>query len=171
MSNLQANFRAIVSHHSELTDIAKELNKSILSITHGDQFVTAFICRILIAENKLQYLNAGHIPPLVSHNEDCFYLKKGTTILGVFNALPELEFGEMDIEPGMKLLVFTDGVNEVSDYRNKTFEALGIEKVLMSLPDGSASLINKALLESINRFKGDTEYKDDITILTVVFKG
>jgi len=72
-------------------------------------FATMFACR-LDAEGRLTFVNAGHVPPLVIDGAPPDDLQPTGPLLGAFEH--RYDEAEVDLEPGARLLAFTDGVTE-----------------------------------------------------------
>jgi sigma-B regulation protein RsbU (phosphoserine phosphatase) len=97
-------------------------------------------------------------------------LDKGCTILGMFDALPYINFGEVLVEPGSLLVNYTDGLSEASDPDGKLFEVEGLIDFINENPHMPLLEFNTSLLERVVAFMKGTEFDDDITLLTLRFK-
>ena len=78
---------------------------------------------------------------------------------------------ELQMEPGSKLFVYTDGVPEATDANKELF---GTERMLDALnrePDASPEAILKNVRAAVNDFVGDAEQFDDLTMLCLEYKG
>jgi len=96
----------------ELPGLAAELDEMIDTQTGGERFVTAWLGRLDVPTGRLCYLNIGHPPALL--------LRDGHVVKEL-EAAPELPLGlgtrvdELaleDLEPGDRVLAYTDGVVE-----------------------------------------------------------
>lgn len=165
MANLQAYFQTLVKVHSNLVPFIEELNTNMLRSTKGEKFVTFFIGVYDFKTQKLQYINSGHNPPLLFLNNKITELTKGSTLLGMFDSLPSIQMGEVEIDAEATILLYTDGL---SDLRNEhgDYIPVGRSKVYLRR---NAHLSTKAfiekLMEGVNNFRGEAEFPDDLTIL------
>lgn len=171
MSNFQANLRALIHFHPNLRNLVAELNTAVLNITKGDKFITLFIGKLDPRTGLLKYINAGHVPPFLLRSGELTELKEGATILGMFDELPFLHVGKLQLEPGDVLLTYTDGVTEVSDYRGRAFDMKQVGGVLAPQPEESLHTANKRFLEALIKFKGDRNFADDLTVLSLRYWG
>jgi len=169
MSNFQANLRALIRFHPSLPDLVQELNKAVLAITQGEKFITLFIAQLNRKTGQLNYISAGHVPPLLYSGGIVSELKLGTTILGMFPELPFLHLGEVQLQPGDTLIAFTDGASELSNYRGQAFGSEGIGSLLEKNHQLKVEALNEQLLEELNAFKGQQEFEDDVTVLSLRF--
>lgn len=133
----------------------------------AELFISMFYLRYDLRTRILYYANAGHNRVLLArqgsdHHEE---LDAEGMILGVH---PRVNFDEREIilEPGDRLLLYTDGAVETQD---RTGEFFGIER-LASLfihnrelpPDENLLSIQQAL----NAFSGQADFRDDITLVS-----
>ena len=166
MANFQANFHTLINKRAALDEFIRDLNQSVNLITGGDRFITFFIAEYDRKDGCLRYVNAGHNPPVLVMEGDCFLLKKGCTILGSFRELPEVEIGILHITGEAVILSYTDGL---TDLRNKQGDYLNEELIYQFSIDHyrlGAREFNRKLMERIEAFRGEQNYPDDFTVLT-----
>lgn len=166
MANFQANFHTLIRKQAALDEFIRDLNSSVNIITGGERFITFFIAEYDISERRLNYVNAGHNPPVLVDSGALHLLNKGCTILGSFKELPEVEIGSLHLEGEAMIFSYTDGL---TDLQNKEGEYLN-EQMLYDFAQReysrSASQFNKLLMERIEQFRGEEGYPDDFTVLT-----
>ena len=78
---------------------------------------------------------------------------------------------EIQLKPGDKLFVYTDGVPEANNRERKLF---GIDRMLQALnrnPDASPEEVLSNVMENINAFVAGAEQFDDITMLCLKYNG
>lgn len=171
MANFQAKFHDLMNKRIRLDDFVTELNQSLYRITKGEKFLTFFVAEFDTENNQLQYVNAGHNPPLLIMNGKVILLDKGCTILGSFIKLPEVEVGFETIHEEAIILTFTDGLTDIKDANENYFDEDRLKDFALSNDKLPAQDFNDQLLEKINEFKGDENYPDDFTVLTCkIFK-
>ncbi len=166
MANLQAYLNATLGLGFSKEKLIEKLNQKIYSITNGENFITLFIAKYNIISRELEYLNAGHIPPILVHGNRVELLECGTTLLGIFEELPKIAFGKIHIKPDTTILCFTDGLSELE---NSDDEVMGVERLkqfALTHHKLGAELFNKILFDSISKFKGNALFNDDISVLT-----
>lgn len=115
---------------------------------------------------RLQYVNAGHLPPLIVGVDGSLrrLCATGPAVGLLKNA--SFEVGEARIEPGDLLLAFTDGVTEARNGRRGFYEEHRLEELLAS-PSTSASHLLDRIEESVKNYTGDAAQADDLTMLAV----
>jgi sigma-B regulation protein RsbU (phosphoserine phosphatase) len=166
MSNFQASLRAWATVEEDLGSLVERLNQIVIRNTKGEKFITLFLAKYNEETRKLKYINAGHNPSLVYDKKQVVELKVGTTMIGVFDELPFLNVGEMQIEPGTLIFNYTDGL---LDYEPADAVVWNEEK-LMQFVENNGTLnpdkFNQKLLNELSMLV-KTKPIDDITLLTL----
>ncbi|MFN7326407.1 MAG: PP2C family protein-serine/threonine phosphatase [Chitinophagales bacterium] len=166
MANFQANFNALVPRTSNLEEIVREMNAAVYRVTEGDRFITLFIAQYNPLTRTLEYVNAGHTPPVVISDQQVSRLRSGSTILGWLPELPFLEIGSIQVNPDTLLFSYTDGLTDVCNPKGEDFSDHLLAEFLLRHLSKPINEINSLLIQHIERFKGDAPYPDDITVLS-----
>lgn len=170
MANFQAILRTLAKVKNKLTDFVLALNDTVTEITHGEKFITLFVGEYNPETRELYYINAGHNPPILLDQNGFHLLETGCTILGMFEEMPSIEYGKVDIEHDCILINYTDGLTDLENEEGNTFS---IEKVMEFIKDNqeySMAVFNNLFLKKIIDFKGNREFIDDVSILSCRFK-
>lgn len=148
--------------------LMERLNQQLCANNDAQQFLTAY-CGILDLETlTLRYINAGHnAPALAIGNESFHYLAEPINpIVGMFEGLT-YRTGEIKLQPGSVLLLYTDGVTEAED---KQGNMLGDDRLLARL-NAVSSRTARQLVEDVFAdvmdFATDAQQSDDITVLAI----
>ncbi|MBR5449288.1 MAG: serine/threonine-protein phosphatase, partial [Clostridia bacterium] len=105
---------------------------------------------------NMQYANAGHNPPLLKRADGTFeYLKtRPGFVLAGMEGIP-YRAGELIMNPGDRLFLYTDGVTEATDTANELFG----EERLQTFMNQNAAVEARVLLPSlkyhIDEFAGE----------------
>lgn len=168
MSNLQAGLHTLYPDNHTLSEITFRLNNLIFRNTSIEKYITFFISKINLEENKLEYVNAGHNPPYLFSKDGIFEeLTKGGIILGMMENMP-FETGQTDFSVGSILTMFTDGVTEAMSPGDIPFDEFRvIDFFKENLQSSTSESINKKLIDELYSFAGDPTKDDDITLLTI----
>ena len=167
MSNLQATAKAYATLESSPQDLCHKVNRAICnSITLG-KFITFFYAVLDWEGHRLTYTNAGHNPPLIgSPDRTCRMLETGGTVLGVL-ADCSYEQASIDLLPGDRLVMFTDGITEAADSNGQEFGEERLIALLRESPAASAADLRDAIMQDVKQFCRE-DFADDATLLTVV---
>jgi sigma-B regulation protein RsbU (phosphoserine phosphatase) len=166
MSNLQAAVRGFASADLPPDVLCARLNTLLCRNIASDRFITFFYAVLDSRSRALRYTNAGHNPPIVLHQDGSHHrLTEGGAVLGVF---PNQSFGLglTHLEPGDRVVLFTDGVTEAIDAQEEEF---GEERLVHLLQENTASTANEIqakILEAAGTFcRG--HWHDDATLLVL----
>src|SRR5574344_1833626 len=152
-------------------EIFNYANKKLCENNEQGFFITVFFAIIDLKSGLVQYVNAGHNPPLIGRNDIFSYLDMESNIaIGAWeDAL--YTSGEIKLEPADTILLYTDGVTEtINDKQelfgeNRLIETLN-NQVLLKPKD----VINK-ISESVTTYAKECEQADDITMLAFKYTG
>ena len=125
-----------------------------------------------ISTGTLRAANAGHEYPVLKQPGGVFELVKDEHgfVIGGMDGIRYKEY-ELQLKPGAKLFVYTDGVPEATDARSEMF---GTERMLQTLnadPDASPEMILKTVEAAVNSFEMGSEQFDDVTMLCMEYRG
>jgi len=169
MSNFQANLRALFTPKDRLNQLVEKLNIKVMKSANGEKFITLFIGKYDAESKELQYINAGHNPPVLYNKETkkCQLLTNGCIGVGMFDEIPKIVEEKIELAKGSKLVCFTDGIVEMEDDNQVEFGTIYIEKVIAE--SRKMDTIIEDIIEELNQFRGKNEFFDDITIMGIDF--
>jgi sigma-B regulation protein RsbU (phosphoserine phosphatase) len=120
-------------------------------------------------EGRLIHANAGLEPPVLIRAADRMPVEvTGTGI--VLGVLPDAAYDEQELplHTDDTLLVFTDGLTEVTDAQNRFLERDGLmEQVLANAAAASAEAMARGVFEYVTRYGEGGRHRDDMTLLVV----
>ena len=166
MSNFQASLYHIFKQDEELITCVNQQNKAMLRISKKEKFITFFIAKYNKKNRFLQYINAGHNPSVLVCGNDVIELDKGCTILGAFDELPSIELGVVNLCEEALIVNYTDGITDISNPNGEYFDITKLKNFSLENKSMKACEFNQALMATIDTFKEDRLYPDDIALLT-----
>jgi serine phosphatase RsbU (regulator of sigma subunit) len=153
--------------YSDPARIASEINRHLCDLRPVAPFATAFLARINCHLGELTYCNAGHCPPILLRADGrTDLLERGGPPLGAVEGA-KFELGELNLEPGDRLVAYSDGVLEC---RNTSEEEFGVDRILAALrhaDSSSAQATLMMLLATLQDFANGSSLCDDVS-LTVI---
>lgn len=169
VSTLQASMRAYMDNPFELPGLVQKLNKVIYDAAPVDKYITAFFAILDPGTGRLETLNAGHNPVYIARNGSAVEkLKTGGIPLGIMGLPFPYESEKTVLNPGDRLLLYTDGVTEaMNDAEEEYNDVVSLEAFLMGNNPGNAKQFVHDLMEDIGRFTGNAPPGDDITVLYI----
>lgn len=167
MSNFQANLRALFNSRTSLKYIVTRLNWIVMNNANGEKFITLFIAKYNCTTRMLEYINAGHNPPMhfKSATGTIDYLNLGCVGVGMLDMIPIIIEGCLTMNKNDKLLCFTDGLVETENEQNQEFGELNVEKCLLKKVTIDQTIND--LKTDLDLYKGNNIYADDISILGI----
>ena len=154
------------------SEILMKTNEALCSNNKVEMFVTAWVGILEVSTGKLVAANAGHEYPFIKHADGSFEVYKDKHGL-VIGGMAETVYKEytIDLKPGDKLFVYTDGIPEASDKDDKMYGLDRLTSALNEAPDASVSEIIRNVRVSVGNFVQDAEQFDDLTMLCFEYHG
>ena len=87
--------------------------------------------------------------------------------------MPDFPYSEdkIQLEAGDRIFLYTDGVPEAEAPDKELFENQRLEETLQKVADRSPEEINRTVIEAVRVFSGGEHQSDDITCLTLAYRG
>ena len=154
------------------SEILYDANNAICKNNKLEMFVTVWVGILEISTGKLSAANAGHEYPALKRGDGGFSVFKDRHgfVLGGMEGMKYKEY-EIQLSPGDKLFVYTDGVSEANDPDGNMFEVKRMIDALNEDPDASPAQILGAVRGEISKFVREAEQFDDLTMLCLEYKG
>lgn len=168
MSNVLAAFR--ITYDAEdfrLREAICQVSRQLLKFSRPGDFVTLFMCVLCPKTNTLQYINAGHNPPLVVRSDGKMEdLEPSGIPIGAFDISgwteETIQFGVGDF-----LFMFTDGISEATNDQGEMYEEERLKRFLLNSKDRSPEELSESVLDEVHGFAGGAPQSDDITMMVL----
>jgi sigma-B regulation protein RsbU (phosphoserine phosphatase) len=169
MATLRAFLHGQTLHSmTDLADVMVNLNRLVYESSSANRYATFFYAQYDASTRVLEYVNAGHNPPLIfrtpGDRHDVLRLETGGPVIGL---MPDCSYsqGSVTLEEGDVLVLFTDGISEAM---NAAGEEWGEER-LAQVIGANRALQARELIEHITRksdevVAGAAQY-DDMTLI------
>ncbi len=168
VSTLHASVHTSVVGQVDLSDLASRLNDLIFRSSTPDCFVTFFMGILNPSTGIVRCINAGHPPPLVQRPGGTLEPRRiGGLPLGCFDTGCEVVEDHIELTPGARLLLFTDGIPEAQNGQGAFYSDEAFEEFFLEHPELSASSFIEAMVGSVKTFCGSASLSDDVTLLYV----
>jgi len=164
---LQGTFSALTLGH-DLAPVCNHVNRFIATRSEFRRYATLFF-GILDSNGNLEYINAGHLPPLLVRGGRVEQAFEATSVpVGLF-ADTRYTPTSATLSPGDTLVLFTDGVNEAVNPRGERYEMERLEQVVAKHSTAGIEELKMAVLKDLERFTQGAPQADDVTLLIVRF--
>ena len=153
-------------------EILTKTNEAICSNNEAQMFVTVWIGILELSTGKLTCANAGHEYPVLKRADGAFelYKDKHGFVIGGMEGIRYKEY-EIQLSPGAKLFVYTDGVPEATNAHQELFST---DRMLAALNEHREATPMEALenvRKAVDAFVQDAEQFDDLTMMCMEYKG
>ena len=151
----------------ELGEAIENANRQLCEGNDGSMFVTAWIGILDYATGHIEFVNAGHNPPLLWQDGSWRWLKKKSGIpLGLFEGLPYRTFS-LDCTVGDQILLYTDGVTEAFSVTDEQYGEERLERLVNEHFDMHPRELIDCVRASVAEHAKGAEQSDDITMLAL----
>ncbi len=149
--------------------VLSALNRYILRDIHTGQFATIIFGILDPITGTLCYGNAGHHPPYHMRSNDPHGVEelKATGIPVGFFEDAVWEQATVDLAPGHTLVIYTDGVTEACNAKERYFGEDGLIGSLRSQFSSSSREVVNTVFTDLQTCMGDAIRPDDITLLAI----
>lgn len=115
MSNFQASLRALFTADIDLYQLIRKLNSLIIANASGERFITFFAGRYDHTDGTLEYINAGHNPPVIYNTvtREVIHLHSLCVGIGMIDEIPPVRSESVRITDYSKLVCYTDGLSDL----------------------------------------------------------
>ena len=148
------------------------VNEQICSRNPEEMFVTVWLAVLEISTGKLTATSAGHEYPALKKAGESFELFKDRHGVAV-GAMDGVRYREytIDLEPGAKIFVYTDGVAEATNSNEELFGTDRMIEALRNGENGTPQDVLKAVKAGVDEFVGKAPQFDDLTMLCLQYMG
>jgi serine phosphatase RsbU (regulator of sigma subunit) len=162
-STLQGMIYSQLSAGMKLVDIVTAVNSYFTHKEIGEKYATLVIAK-LQRDGELEYVNCGHVPPLLVCNGEVIRPEHGNLPVGLM-ADATYESDRFQLHAGDRLVLVTDGVTEAENASGEFFDNHRLEKVAAE----SGNL--EQILAAVSAFCAGTPLSDDCTVVDLIYSG
>jgi len=151
-------------------DLLEHVNNTLCEGNDAEMFVTVWIGILDLRTGRMQCANAGHEYPVIMRAGGDYELLKDKhgLVLAAMEDIPLKDY-EIRLDPGDRLMVYTDGVPEAINEREEAYGTERLIRKLNRLKTVSQEMALEEVLQDIRNFAGDAEQFDDITMLGISY--
>jgi phosphoserine phosphatase RsbU/P len=170
MASLATAFNIFTRMDPDPAELVERVNSTLAPRTSPNKFATLIAGVLDPTVGRVDFVNAGHTPPIVVGANGCEILRETDMVVGLF-AGANYRNQTVMLDPEDVLLIFTDGITEAE---NEAEEELGHEAVCRMVA-GWRGLTAAGLLEkletAVDEYAGSRPLGDDVTILSLRREG
>ena len=153
------------------SEIFNEVNARLCENNDEGMFATAWIGILDIQTMTLQYTNAGHNYPIFRHKgHPCEMIVKNHGLFLAGMDFTHYKQDEIRLEPGDRLLLYTDGVTEAHNAKSELYGEERLIKVMENTKDSPGEQVLECILDDVNRYAEGVPQFDDMTMVILTIK-
>lgn len=146
-------------------EICARLSRQIYRRTPPEKYATAFLGILETATGRLRYTNAGHNPPLVLRASGATEELGSTGVpLGLLPQAP-YRAGEVTLEPGDLLVLYTDGIAEANDPEGNEYGLERLREACLKAKGEACESLARILGQDLEDFARGVPFADDRTLV------
>jgi serine phosphatase RsbU (regulator of sigma subunit) len=165
MALLQGSLRTLVSAGLRGAELVARLNDHLCANIPSNRLVTLIYAELDTGTGELRYVNAGHNPPfLLCPGSEPARLAATAMALGVTT---QTEFTSMtlELEPGDRLVLYTDGVTEAEDAKDREYGDARLGAWLQANREQPARVLIDGVIGEVLSHCGHAHPRDDMTLM------
>lgn len=176
VAGIARSLRGLMRDHVNHLDQRKfitRLNEEFTKQSKAGIFATAIACTYFAPRRELSLCNAGHPPPMVFRAREGAWRvleekddePRGDNIpLGILDMARYEQF-RVRLEPGDRVLCYTDSLIEARDEHGELLGASGLLAILNQMPAAPVQEFIPVLTRELRAHVGETLDHDDVTML------
>jgi sigma-B regulation protein RsbU (phosphoserine phosphatase) len=164
--------KAIASQVHDPAECLSTVNTMLIPESDLTTFVTVFYGVLNTETGLIQYCNGGHnLPYHVKEDGSSVQVENtGGLLLGKIEPI-EYQTKELQLEPGEKIILYTDGLTEAMNEKEEMYEEERLEEYLKNHPGYRDDKLLRGLIVDALKFINKAEQSDDITLLVLEYLG
>ena len=153
----------------DLASAIESVNYHLCQGNEASMFVTVWAATLDFMSGELTYVNAGHNPPLLRHNNEWRWLReRGGLFLGTFETA-NYRSQTITLVQGDELLLYTDGVTEAFSVSEDEYGEERLEQFLESHTHDHPHMLVDAVRSDVAKWAEGAEQSDDITMVSLEY--
>jgi phosphoserine phosphatase RsbU/P len=168
MAFLRPVIRSALDHTGDPVEALERTNSILVNERRTGLFVTV-ICGVLDLDTGIfTFANAGHETPLLAppSGTEPRWVEGSGPLVGVFGRL-DLTPERVEIGPGDRLVLFTDGLTDAASPRGDRFGMDRLRDTIARSCVGGADETAQAVIDAVLAFQGDADPADDLALLVL----
>ena len=175
MATLRAYLHGQTRHRvTDLAEVMVNLNRLVYESSAANRYATFFYAQYDSSTRLLEYVNAGHNPPLIFRTRGgrraVLRLDVGGPVIGL---MPDCSYVQqrVTLEEGDVLVLYTDGVTEAMNTSGEEWGEERLTQVIGASRALPARELNDRIMRTADEFAAGAAQYDDMTLITARFIG
>jgi serine phosphatase RsbU (regulator of sigma subunit) len=165
MSGFAHVLRFLVEQGNDPIDDLGLIDEHLHQTMPSSSFITLFLASL--ENDEIRYTSAGHNPMLLLHADGSSQWLEATGLPLSLLSFAERQTRRVKMEPGSRLVLFSDGITEAENRDGVMYEEDRLENIVRRTMDLSPEEVIRRLMRSVKRFSSGHEQSDDLTVLVI----
>jgi sigma-B regulation protein RsbU (phosphoserine phosphatase) len=170
MAMIRAAVHAFPGFACDPSELLRYLNRHFQFLWESPMFATALSALVDPRDRSLTIACAGHPPPLLLRKGRVSQLPVQATMPVLMMDLPNVPQVQHALEPGDRVLFYTDGVTERYDPQDDMYDLPRLMSAVEETANLSPAEQVNALVSELDAFAGEREPEDDQTLLLMAIE-
>jgi len=168
MALTRSLLRAEAYRASSPKETLLNVNRLLLELGGGENFVSVFYGILDTQECQLRYARAGHDCPVLIRGGETKQLVGAGVALGILEIEPgQMEECSTNLMQGDHLILFTDGLMDVMNPKGQPYGLERLQNLFLTHADGLPRVISENILEVLASYQDSADQFDDMTLMIV----
>lgn len=151
------------------SEVAERLNRLILEEMETEHYFTMLLAVMDLTTGRVLMSQCGHPHPAIQRKDGTIeFLGDGGMPVGLIPGATYDDF-EAKLEPGDRLLLFSDGITECPDGNGGMLEEEGLVDIMQTNHKLKGPDLFEALIWDLNKYAQDQDFPDDISAILLEF--
>ncbi len=166
MAKLQSTLRSLVTDYHSMSELGEKINRIFCRDSLPNIFASLIYMRLDAHSDRINILNAGHMPPFIIRGKNLEEMSKSSPAIGL---MPNAVYTEQSVtlKKGDILVAYSDGVTEAKNEFGEFFGDQRLRVLLQGMGHLDSKEAGKKLLDSVEYFVGEERYTDDLSLVII----
>jgi len=172
MMTCKTMLKNLVDSGLSLSEAFTKANDALLESNDAEMFVTVWMGLLNLKTGDVEFINAGHNPPLIYNDNEGFkYLKakSGFVLTGIEGLKYKVQTAKLN--KGDKIFLYTDGATEAKNLSEELYGEARLLEYVNSVKEKPMKDILLGVKGNIDVFVGEAQQFDDITMVGLRYDG
>ena len=171
MANAKITLQNCIRDNPKLSEAVETANNVLCAGNEAEMFVTLWVGVLELDTGALNYVCAGHNPPILVKAGEPSYLRTRSGF--VLAGMEDMMYKEnaLTLEKGDVVFLYTDGITEANAENEELFGEERLIECFQGLAGAPADRITQRVREAVDGFVKENDQFDDMTMLCFRYTG